>query len=69
MKKQTKRRAYRKHLVLIRNKFIPVKDWYRDNLNLFDHITGVPTSEQIGIVIIRQGYNRIENETEVLYRI
>jgi hypothetical protein len=68
MKKQTKRRAYRKHSVLIRNKYIPVKDWYRENLNLFERIIGIPTSEQIGNVLIRQGYNRIENETEVIYR-
>jgi len=38
------RRPYRKHLVLIKNKYISVKDWYRDNLQLFQHIKGIPTS-------------------------
>jgi hypothetical protein len=45
------RRPYRKHLVLINNKYIPVKDWYRDNMPLFQNINGIPTSEQIGVVL------------------
>ena len=62
------RRPYRKHLVLINNKYIPVKDWYRDNLQLFQHIKGIPTSEQIGVVLRQHGFQRTESETEVIYK-
>jgi hypothetical protein len=62
------RRPYRKHLVIFNKRQIPVKDWYRDNLQLFQHINGVPTSEQIGTVLIAQGFNRTDSETEVIYR-
>jgi hypothetical protein len=54
--------------VIINKRQIPVKDWYRDNLQLFQHINGVPTSEQIGTVLIEQGFNRTDSETEVIYR-
>jgi hypothetical protein len=49
------RRPYRKHLVLINNKYISVKDWCRDNLQFFQQIKGIPTSEQIGTVLRSQG--------------
>lgn len=62
------RRPYRKHLVLINNKYIPVKNWYRDNSQLFEKQKGVPTSEQIGTVLRIMGFERIESETEVIYR-
>ena len=62
------RRPYRKHLVLINNKYISVKAWYRDNLQLFQHINGIPTSEQIGVVLRSQGFNRTDSETEVIYK-
>jgi hypothetical protein len=62
------RRPYRKHLVLINNKYISVKDWYRDNLQLFQQIKGIPTSEQIGVVLRSQGFNRTDSETEVIYK-
>ena len=62
------RRPYRKHYVLINNKYISVKAWYRDNLRLFQHIKGIPTSEQIGTVLRSQGFNRKDSETEVIYR-
>ncbi len=68
MKKQPARRPYRKHLVLFNNKYIPVKDWHRDNTRLFQNITGIPTSDQIGAVLINQGFIRTETETEVIYR-
>ncbi len=60
--------ANRKHLVLINNKYISVKAWYRDNLQLFQHINGIPTSEQIGTVLIEQGFSRTDSETEVIYK-
>ena len=60
--------ANRKHLVLINNKHIPVKNWYRDNLQLFQHIKGIPISEQIGVVLKQQGFQRTDSETEVIYR-
>ncbi len=62
------RRPYRKHLVLISNKYIPVKDWYRDNMQFFQKIKGIPTSEQIGVVLRSQGFNRTDSETEVIYK-
>ena len=62
------RRPYRKHLVLINNKYISVKAWYRDNLQLFQQIKGIPTSEQIGVVLREQGFNRTDSETEVIYK-
>ena len=62
------RRPYRKHLVLINNKYIPVKNWYRDNSQLFEKQKGIPTSEQIGTVLRSMGFERIESETEVIYR-
>ena len=68
MKASLSRRPYRKHLILINNKYIPVKDWYRDNMYLFQNINGIPTSEQIGTVLINQGFTRTETETEVIYR-
>jgi hypothetical protein len=60
--------ANRKHFVIINKRQIPVKDWYRDNLRLFQHINGVPTSQQIGTVLIAEGYNRTDYQTEVIYR-
>ena len=68
MKKPSARRAYRKHIVLVNNKYISVKDWYRDNIELFQHINGVPTSEQIGVGLKNQGYARFDSEIEVIYR-
>lgn len=59
--------ANRKHNVLIDNQYIPVKDWYRENMHLFQNINGVPKSEQIGTVLINQGFTRTETATEVLY--
>jgi hypothetical protein len=62
------RRTYRKHKVLINNQYIPVKDWYRNNLQHFQQIKGVPTSNQIGVVLIRLGFNRFDSDTEVIYK-
>lgn len=50
------RRPYKKHFVLINRGCIPVKDWYRQNPNFFTHLKTVPTSEQIGTVLRKQGY-------------
>jgi len=58
----------RKHIVLQNNKYIRVKDWYRQNPNFFTHLKTTPTSEQIGTVLKRQGYTRSETVTEVIYR-
>lgn len=59
--------ANRKHLVLINNTFISVKDWYRLNSKLFVHYKGIPTSEQIGNVLKKQGFKRSDSLTEVIY--
>ena len=61
------RKAYRKHKVKINGSYMPVKDWMRQNPNLFKTIKGVPTSEQIGKVLIKNGFNRNETDFEVLY--
>jgi hypothetical protein len=66
-KRETMRRPYKKHFVLINKKHIPVKDWYRDNSQLFEKQKGIPTSEQIGTVLRGLGFERIESETEVIY--
>jgi hypothetical protein len=62
------RRPYRKHKVLINNLYIPVKDWYRNNPQFFQQINGIPTSEQIGVVLIDRGFNRFDSDTEVIYK-
>lgn len=62
------RRPYRKHKVKINEKYIPVKDWMRNNGKYFEFFKGVPTSEQIGTVLVKIGFNRIETETEVIYK-
>ena len=65
---KTPRRPYRKHKVKINDKYIPVKEWMRQNQNLFNNVNGVPTSEQIGKVLLKQGFKRSESITEVLYK-
>tara|TARA_R110002050_G_scaffold288470_1_gene440461 strand:- start:1169 stop:1369 length:201 start_codon:yes stop_codon:yes gene_type:complete len=65
---KSKRRPYRKHKVKIDDSYISVKDWMRDNQNLFANIKGVPTSEQIGKVLILNGFKRSETTSEVLYK-
>lgn len=62
------RRPYRKHKVKVNNKYISVKDWMRNNGKYFDSSKSVPTSEQIGTVLVKIGFNRIETETEVIYK-
>ena len=62
------RRPYRKHLVLINNKYIPIKNWYRDNSQHFENQKGIPTSEQIATFLKSLGFERIESETEVIYK-
>ena len=57
----------RKHLVLVNKSYISVKDWYRLNSNQFVHIKGIPTSEQIGRVLKKDGFRRSNSLTEVIY--
>jgi hypothetical protein len=46
-----------------------VKDYMRENPNLFTHIVGrIPTSEEIGKVLVEMGYTRENTATHVLYR-
>ena len=63
------RRPYRKHKVKINDKYISVKDWMRNNGNYFDNSKGVPTSNQIGTVLVKNGFSRSETETEVIYKL
>jgi hypothetical protein len=37
-------------------------------MHLFQNINGIPTSEQIGVVLKEKGFTRTETETEVLYK-
>lgn len=62
------RKPYRKHKVKISGIYIPVKDWMRNNPYLFTNFEGVPTSEQIGKVLISNGFKRSETASEVLYK-
>lgn len=62
------RRPNLKNKVKINDKYIPVKDWMRQNQNLFSNVNGAPTSEQIGKVLLKQGFKRSESVTEVLYK-
>lgn len=61
-------RLYRKHKVKVNDKYISVKDWMRNNGKYFDSSKSVPTSEQIGTVLVKNGFNRSETETEVIYK-
>lgn len=61
-------RPYRKHKVLINSNYITVKNWMRANPQFFNNDSTVPTSEQIGMVLIEQGFTRTDGETEVIYR-
>jgi hypothetical protein len=67
MKKQSNRRPYRNHLVLVGKNYIPVKDWYRSNPQHFTHFKRIPTSEEIGTVLVNLGFTRTETATQVLY--
>ena len=60
-------RPYRKHKVKIIDNYISAKDWMRNNENYFTQINGVPTSEQIGTVLIKNGFKRNETGFEVIY--
>jgi hypothetical protein len=62
-----KRGKYRKHKVSVHGGLITVKDWMRNNSRKFEHINGVPTSEQIGKVLIGEGYSRNESSDMVIY--
>jgi hypothetical protein len=65
---KSSRRPYRKHKVKINDQYIPVKDWMRNNGKYFAGFKGVTTSEQIGKVLIKNGFNRVETEFEVIYK-
>jgi hypothetical protein len=40
----------------------------RNNPVHFTDVKGVPTSEQIGVVLKTLGFERIDSETEVIYQ-
>lgn len=46
---------------------ISVKDWMRQNEKHFIHINGTPTSQQIGSVLVKKGFEKIESDLEVTY--
>lgn len=39
----------------------------RNNGKYFDSFKSIPTSEQIGKVLIKNGFKRVESQTEVKY--
>ena len=55
-------------MVNINDNYIPVKDWMRKNENEFKHIKGVPTSGQVGTVLIKNGFKKSKTEFEVKYK-
>lgn len=61
------KRPYRKHKVKINEDYISVKDWMRQNEKHFIHINGTPTSQQIGSVLVKKGFEKIESDLEVTY--
>ena len=60
----------RRHRIVLENGDLhSVKDYMRENPNLFTHIVGrIPTSEEIGKVLVEMGYRRENTATHVLYR-
>jgi hypothetical protein len=44
-----------------------VKDWMRENPGEFTHISGTPTSFQIGDVLVKLGYGKREEHLMVIY--
>lgn len=64
---KSSRKPYRRHKVKIHENYISVKDWMRQNQKLFTNIKGVPTSEQIGRILVKNGFKRNETGLEVLY--
>jgi len=53
--------------VKINDTCLSVKDWMRQNQNLFRNRKDVPTSEQIGKILVSNGFKRSETDLEVLY--
>jgi hypothetical protein len=62
-----KRSKYRKHLVKVGQGFMPVKDWMRQNPSKFRHVEGVPTTFQIGDVLVQEGFSREATSELVLF--
>lgn len=62
------RRIYRKYKVQIDGNYMPVKQWMRLNEKFFIEINGIPTSQQIGSVLKKQGFVMSETEFEILYK-
>ena len=58
---------YRKHFVITETLTLRVKDWMRENPKLFSTYKIEPTSEQIGIVLKKMGYERKEYVDSVIY--
>lgn len=61
-----KRTKYRKHFVKVGQGFMSVKDWMRQNPSKFRHVDGVPTTFQIGDVLVQAGFSR-EATSELVF--
>jgi hypothetical protein len=59
------RRPYRKHKVKINDKYISVKDLMRNNGKYFDSSKSVPTSEQIGTVLVKNGLIEVKQKRKL----
>jgi hypothetical protein len=62
-----RRNKYRKHIVRVGESYMTVKDWMRENPGEFTHISGTPTSFQIGGVLVKLGYGKREEHLMVIY--
>jgi hypothetical protein len=61
------KKQYRKHYVLEGTSSQRVKDWMRSNPSKFKHLSGTPTSEQIGTILLKEGYRKVEDPLRVNY--
>ena len=64
-----KRKNYKKHFVKINYKLLTVKDWMRENPLYFKSIKGVPTTNQIGNVLLKNGFKKEDITGEIIYSI
>ena len=62
------RKSYRKHSIITTNGVLTVKDWMRQNPKNFPTSNRIPTSDEIGRVLVKLGFNKTETSTGVVYQ-
>lgn len=63
------RKPYQKHFVIINKSEIKVKDWMRQNTKYFKNIKGVPTSNQIGVILSQLGFNKTDYPDRIVWSV